>query len=180
MPIEDSTSADPAFFDLTGNLQMSVGPAQLVGSGILAFDDQATAGVDEAGWAVSASATMDFGPLMVSATGVYSDDQNHAWHGSHPLTAPFLNGAGIDSWGAGGSVTGPLTETVNWHAGGSYSSKNEGAVDFNVIYATGSLEWSPMPQYTIVGQAVYEKANNDAAGLDGNAWSFLNYWMYKF
>jgi predicted porin len=180
--IEDpSSTVDPDFFDITANVQLSVGPADLVVSGILGFDDDSTALADEDGWAVSASATFDMGPLMLTALGVYSDEQNLAWHSTHPFTVPAITGTDIDSWGAGGSIAGPLSDTLSWHAGGSYSSKKEGAtVDFDLIYATASLEWSPMPQYSVIGQAVYEKAEDHVANQEDDAWSFLNYWMYKF
>lgn len=171
----------PDFFDITANVQLSAGSADIVVSGILGFDDESTVATDEDGWAVAASASIDLGPLLLTGLGVYSDDQNLAWHSSHPFTAPFLTVADADSWGAGASLSGPLSDTMNWHLGGSYAAKEEGTtVDFDLIYGTGSLEWSPMPQYSVVGQVVYEKAENHLTNLDGEAWSFLNYWMYKF
>ncbi len=176
--IEDpSSTVDPEFFDITANIQLSAGPADIVVSGILGFDDESTVATDEDGWAVAASASVDLGPLLLTGLGVYSDDQNLAWHSSHPLNTVLLDG---DSWGAGGSLSGPLSETMTWHAGGSYTAKSDGLVDFAVIYGTGSVEWSPMPQYSIVGQVVYEQANNTTLNVDSDAWSFLNYWMYKF
>jgi len=50
------------------------------------------------------------------------------------------------------------------------------------IYATAGVTWSPMPQYSVVGQVVYEEAEISSGGvaLDGDALSFLNYWIYKF
>ena len=76
-------------------------------------------------------------------------------------------------------MSGDLSDQVTWYAGGSYTSSSD-IVDFEAIYGTGALAWSPMPQYTITGQVVYEQLNRPTAAIDSEAWSFLNYWIYKF
>ena len=189
--IEDpGAGTDTEFFDIAGNIQFQAGPALITASGLYSFDDRNTGIIpsttvmqEEDGYAVAVSAQFDLEGMDATAMGVYSDDSNTAFRGgvmdSRNAAANIATTGFGGIWGAGGSLSGSLSDQVTWYGGGSYTTTRDD-IDLEAIYGTAAVEWSPMPQYTITGQVVYEQLNRPTAGTNSEAWSFLNYWIYKF
>ncbi len=189
--VEDpGAGTDTGFYDITANVQFQAGPAKITASALYTFDDKNTIFVpattvlhDEEGFALAGSAQFDLEGMDATVMGVISDKSNAGFRGgimdSRTASASIATTGFGAIWGAGGSLSGDLSDQVTWYAGGSYTSSSD-IVDFEAIYGTGALAWSPMPQYTITGQVVYEQLNRPTAAIDSEAWSFLNYWIYKF
>lgn len=187
----------PKFFDITANLQVDVGPANLTVSAIYKPEDETLKSLtgtfgfvkqtDGESIAVATSLKFPVGDVDVGLLGVYSD-------GGAGLGQVNNTGGEDTAWGYGGTVAGDFSENVSWNLGGSFTTSTVNnysgrptnrELERDNLYLTAGVEWHPLPNQTVTGQIVYERVALNAPSLStptrkGSAVSYLNYWIYKF
>ena len=105
------------------------------------------------------------------------------------------NTGGMDtSWGFGGSLAGQFNETLHWQTGASYAETEIFHIDAlpidmtrKHVYLTGGVEWKPIPQYSVIGQVIYESAEFGidipiipaSADTKGEAVTVMGTWIYR-
>ena len=159
---EDNGSINNDFFDITANAQFSVGPASLV----------AVLGLQEDGdVVVGGAASFSLGIADAFVTANYFDSNGGSGLGG------IVDSAGDTGLGMGAGAYFPAGDNLSAFVGASVADSEKTNED--QFYATGSLTWSPMPQYSIIGQLHYI-SNTDDAGVETESLVLDNRWMYKF
>ncbi|MDA9008631.1 hypothetical protein N9K16_01580 [Alphaproteobacteria bacterium] len=165
--LEDNASLTEDFFDITANAQFAAGPASIT----------AVLGLQEDGDVVvggAASFSLGFADAFVTAN--YFDSNGGTGLGG------IVNTAGDTGLGLGAGAYFPAGDNLSAFVGGSVASSGDTAAE--QTYLTASLTWSPMPQYSIIGQLHYiDTTTVDAvssAATQSDQLVFDNRWMYKF
>mgnify|MGYP007071984705 CR=1 FL=1 len=160
--VEDNLEDTNDFFDITANAQFSAGPASMT----------AVLGLQEDGdVVVGAAASFSLGAADAFVTANYFDSNGGAGLGGIVDTAGDTGlGLGAGAYFAAGDN---LTAFVGASVAASDTTNEEQS------YVTGSLTWSPMPQYSIIGQLHYISQTSDT-NVETEALVFDNRWMYKF
>lgn len=150
------------FFDITANAQFSAGPASMV----------AVLGLQEDGdVVVGGAASFSLGIADAFVTANYFDSNGGSGLGG------IVDSAGDTGLGMGAGAYFPAGDNLSAFVGASVADSEKTNED--QFYATGSLTWSPMPQYSIIGQLHYI-SNTDDAGVETESLVLDNRWMYKF
>ena len=163
--VEDNAVSNDDFFDVTANAQFSVGPASLV----------AVMGLQEDGdVVVGGAASFSLGIADAFVTANYFDSNGGSGLGG------VVSTAGDTGLGLGAGAYFPAGDNLSAYVGGSVASSGDTANE--QTYLTASLTWSPMAQYSIIGQLHYIDTTTVAAGVatQSDQLVFDNRWMYKF
>ena len=143
--VEDNAVSNDDFFDVTANAQFSVGPASLV----------AVMGLQEDGdVVVGGAASFSLGIADAFVTANYFDSNGGTGLGG------VVDTAGDKGIGMGAGAYFPAGDNLSAFVGASVASSD--TTNEEQTYVTGSLTWSPMPQYSIIGQVHYISNTNDA------------------
>ena len=160
--VEDNGAVTNDFFDITANAQFSAGPASIT----------AVLGLQEDGdVVVGAAASFSLGAADAFVTANYFDSNGGSGLGG------IVDTAGDTGLGLGAGAYFPAGDNLSAFVGASVAASD--TTNEEQTYVTGSLTWSPMPQYSIIGQLHYI-SNTDDSNLDTETLVFDNRWMYKF
>jgi hypothetical protein len=159
--LEENDEVAEDFFDITANAQFSAGPASIT----------AVLGLQEDGDVVlggAASFSLGFADAFVTAN--YFDSNGGSGLGG------VVSTAGDTGLGLGAGAYFPAGDNLSAYVGGSVASSSDTANE--QTYVTASLTWSPMAQYSIIGQLHY--IDTTTATGQSDQLVFDNRWMYKF